>query len=90
MALIQAMKRIPKTFGALVESILGRILSWAVSSKSTRVDFVCDTYPDVSIKNLERSKRADAGSTVIMILGPQQKAPRQFKKFLSVELKQKE
>ena len=84
MALIQTIKRIPETFGDLVESILVRILSSAANSKSTRVDFVCDTYPDISIKNLERSERADAGSTVIMILSPQQKVPRQFKKFLSV------
>lgn len=84
MALIQSIKRVPETFGDLVESILTRILSAAAHSKSTRVDFVCDTYPDLSIKNLERSQRADPGSTVIMILGPQQKVPRQFKKFLSV------
>ena len=84
MALIQTMKHIPETFGALVEVLINRILSAAASSKSTRVDFVCDTYPDVSIKNLERNKRAGVGSTVIMILGPQQKVPRQFKKFLSV------
>jgi hypothetical protein len=25
------------------------------NSKSKRVDFVCDTYPDISIKNMERS-----------------------------------
>ena len=84
MALIQSIKRVLETFGDLVESILTRILSSAVNSKSCRVDFVCDTYPDISIKNLERSERADAGSTVVMILGPQQKVPRQFKKFLSV------
>ncbi|CAB3997096.1 Hypothetical predicted protein [Paramuricea clavata] len=84
MALIQTIKRIPETFGALVKVIMNRILSSAASSKSTRVDFVCDTYPDVSIKNLERSKRAETGSMMIMILGPQQKVPRQFKKFLSL------
>ena len=84
MALIQTIKRIPETFGALVKVIINRILSSAASSKSTRVDFVCDTYPDVSIKNLERSKRAETGSIMIMILGPQQKVPRQFKKFLSL------
>ena len=74
MALIQSIKRVPETFGDFVESILTRILSSAVNLKSSRVDFVCDTYPDISIKNLERSERADAGSTI----------PRQFKKFLSV------
>ena len=84
MALIQSIKHVPETFGDLMESILTRILSSAVNSKSSRVDFVCDTYPDISIKNLERNERVDAGSTVIMILGPRQKIPRQFKKFLSV------
>lgn len=84
MALIQMMKHIPQTFGKLVEIILGRILSLASNSKSTRVDFVCDTYPDVSIKNMERSSRADGGSTIVRILGADQKVPRQFKKFLSV------
>ena len=73
MALIQMMKDIPNTFGKLVEIILGRILSLASNSKSTRVDFVCDTYPEVSIKNMERSSRADEGSTVVRILGADQK-----------------
>jgi hypothetical protein len=69
MALIQMMKHIPDTFEKLVEIILGRILSLASNSKSTRIDFVCDTYPDISIKNMERSSRADGGSTVVRILG---------------------
>lgn len=83
MALIQTTKNIPQNFGSLVEIILKRILALASSSKSTRVDFVCDTYPDISIKNIERSNRAGEGSTLIRILGPHQKVPRQFKKFLS-------
>ena len=84
MALIQTMKHIPDTFGQLLEMILGRILSWPSNLKSTRVDFVCDTYPDISIKSMERSGRAEGGSTVVRILGADQKVPRQFKKFLSV------
>ena len=28
------------------------------TSNEMHVDFVCDTYPDVSIKNAERSRRA--------------------------------
>jgi hypothetical protein len=82
MALIQMMKHIPDTFEKLVEIILARILS--SNSKSTRVDFVCDTYPNISIKNMERSNRADGGSTLVRILGADQKVPWQFKKFLSV------
>ena len=84
MALIQTIKHIPETFGAFVEVMLKRILSLASNARSKRVDFVCDVYPDVSIKNIERSKRAGNGSTVIRILSPEQKVPRQFKKFLSV------
>ena len=83
-ALNQTMKHIPNTFGKLVEMILGRILSWASNLKSTGVDFMCDTYTDISIKNMERSGRAEGGSTVVRILGPDQKVPQQFKKFLSV------
>ena len=78
MALIQMMKHIPNTFGTLVEVILGRILSLASNSKSARVDSVCDTFPDVSIKNIERSNRANEGSTVVRFLGADQKVPRQF------------
>ena len=84
MALIQTIKHIPESFGAFVEVMLKRILSLASNARSKRVDFVCDVYPDVSIKNIERSKRAGNGSTVIRILSPEQKVPRQFKKFLSV------
>ena len=52
MALIQTTKNIPQTFGAFVEVVLKRVLSLASSLKSTRVDFVCDTYPEISIKTL--------------------------------------
>ena len=84
MALIQTIKHIPESFGAFVEVMLKRILSLASNVRSKRVDFVSGVYPDVSIKNIERSKRAGNGSTVIRILSPEQKVPRQFKKFLSV------
>ena len=84
MAIIQTIKNVPETFGTLVEELLRRIISHALGGKSTRIDFVCDRYPDVSIKNLERNKRAVGGSTVIKILGPKQRVPKQFKKFLAV------
>ena len=45
---------------------------------------ICDSYPDVSIKNLERNKRASGGGTIIKILGPKQRLPKQFKTFLAV------
>lgn len=84
MALLQTLKSIPGTFGELAELIVKKLLASAQSSNSTRVDFVCDRYPEVSIKGLERSKRAEAGGTVVKILGPNQKVPKQYNKFLSV------
>lgn len=50
---------------------------------STRIDFVTDTYPDISIKNAERAKRACHGSVKIRITGPKQRCPKQWKKYLS-------
>ena len=47
------------------------------------VDFVSDTYPPVSIKNIEREKRSVSGVTRITIGSATQKVPRQFEKFLS-------
>ena len=90
MALIQMIKHIHESFGGFVEVMLKRILLLASNARSKRIDFVRDVYPDVTIKNIERSKRAENGSTVIRILSPEQKVPRQFKKFLSVIGKNKE
>ncbi len=83
MAIIQTMKNVPETFGLFAESLFQSIISLADTSNSSRVDFIVDTYPDISIKNLERNRRAAGGSAVIKIMGPTQKVPRQFKKFLS-------
>lgn len=47
------MRVIPDTFGEWIDIILGRNLLFESNSKSARVDFVCNTYPDVSIKNME-------------------------------------
>ena len=44
---------------------------------------MCDTYPEISIKDIERSNHASEGSTVIRIIDPQQEVPRQLKKFLA-------
>eukprot|EP00794_Sanderia_malayensis_P000765 gene765-55_t len=83
MAIIQTMKNVPETFGSFADSLFQTIISLAAACNSSRVDFVVDTYPDISIENLERNKRAAGGATVIKIMGPNQKVPRQFKKFLS-------
>ena len=83
MAVMQAMRSRPDTFGELAETILQNILQLALQHKCTRIDFVTDQYPLISIKNIERSCRADAGSQRMQIFGPDQRTPTQWKKFLS-------
>ena len=61
MALLQSMKIRSTTFGELALEILARIVQMARYSNSKRVDFVCDRYPDHSIKDLERKKRSQGG-----------------------------
>ena len=80
LAVIQTMKDLPKTFGSLAECIIKRVINTAKSFHASRVDFICDQYPEISIKNLERSKTAEIGSTLIRICNAEQKLPRQFKK----------
>ena len=82
MAIIQAVTKVPTTFGELASSILHTVLNVAKTSK--RIDFVCDSYPDLSIKNLERDKRASYGQVITKVTRPSQSCPRQWKKFLSV------
>lgn len=83
MALLQALGKIPSTFGEVGNLILSNIVSMARHYKCSRVDFVTDTYPSVSIKNIERSRRASSGSQKIKIHGKEQKTPLQWKKFMS-------
>ena len=83
MAFLQTISSIPLTFGELSTLILTQIIKIAVSLRCSRVDFVCDRYPDTSIKNLEREKRAADGAQVFKIYNDQQKVPKQWKKFLS-------
>lgn len=75
MAYFQALISIPETFGELAEIVLSRF------PKCKRIDFVADTYSDVSIKNIERLRRG-CGET-FLIKGPKTKIPRDWKKFLS-------
>lgn len=48
------------------------------TSLARRIDFVTDRYPEISIKHLERRKRAR-----VKITGSAQKCRRQWKKYLS-------
>ena len=83
MALLQSLKNIAATLEELAKKVLDKVISSAMSHKSTRVDFVTDTYPVVSIKGTERTRRAGKGSEVINIYGKTQKTPSQFTKFLA-------
>ena len=84
MALLQMLKDIPETFGDLAERIVCIIINLVKKAQGNRVDFVSDTYPLISIKNIEREKRSMSGVTRIRIGSATQKVPRQFKKFLSL------
>ena len=44
---------------------------------------MCDRYRSQSIKNCERERRAVCGTQVFKITKPEQKTPKQFKKFLA-------
>ena len=81
MAVLQAMKEIPATFEELATSVFHSVVPQTTLAR--RVDFVTDRYPDVSIKNPERAKRASVGVVKVNITGGGQKCPKQWKKFLS-------
>ncbi|XP_061915901.1 uncharacterized protein LOC133658193 [Entelurus aequoreus] len=83
MAVIQAMHSKPATFGELADNLPQYVVKIALQHKCTRIDFVIDQYPEISIKNLERSRRAEGGTQQVQIYGRDQKAPTQWKKFLS-------
>ena len=65
MAMLQMVTRIPDRFSDLAEMLLTEML--ALSGTATRVDFVGDQYPDLSIKNIERNKRGREGQVVLAI-----------------------
>ena len=56
MALLQTLRKVPATFEEIPPLILSSLVSMATQMNATRVDFVADRYPIVSIKNSERSK----------------------------------
>ena len=83
MAVLQTVNVLPNTFGELAMEVLQKIVNMAISSKSKRVDFVADRYPEHSIKNLERDRRSVNGVNIVRIYGENQRVPRQWKKFMS-------
>ena len=82
MALLQSIKNVPRTFGDLAEYMLKLIIR--TSRNAVRVDFVTDTYPELSIKNLERSKRAAGGSYAVKITASAQRCPQKWAKYLAL------
>lgn len=85
MAVLQSLNvaKIPSTFNQLAQMVLQMVVKLMLLYNSSRVDFVTDRYPDVNIKNCERSRRAAAGYQRIEIFSGDQKTPRQWKKFLN-------
>ena len=81
MALLQTLCKTPDRFSDLAEMVLNRILIHA--GGASRIDFVGDQYPNVSIKNIEREKRGSGGQLIVNITSPQQLCPRQWRKFMA-------
>ena len=83
MAEIQCMKP-PATFGELAAALLKRITGIALSYKCQRVEFVCDTYPALSIKGGERERRGtQKGTQRVTIFGSSQRVPVKYDEFLA-------
>ena len=61
MAILQCMKDTWKTFGEFANSTFVYLVNLAQKWGASRIDFVADRYPQQSIKNAERSKRATQG-----------------------------
>ena len=58
MALIQCLKNSPPVFDELSVTVLKSVIATATRHSRTRVDFVADQYPDMSVKNAEvKTKR---------------------------------
>ena len=84
-ATFHELMNVPATFGEVAERLFNSL------PKSTRVDFVTDTYMPHSIKDIERQRRAasvnvddeDDPDNGLTIEGPSTKVPSNFKEFLS-------
>ena len=60
MALLQSLKRVPRTFSELASFVFQLVESTSPQER-TRTDLIMDQYPYVSIKNPERAKRNAGG-----------------------------
>ena len=84
MAVVHAIKGKWKTFGEFADdAIFVYLVTLSQQWNSTRLDFVSDRYPEISIKNAERTRRAVQGAQKVHILNKDQCVPKQWKKYLS-------
>ncbi len=77
MAVIRAQTHIPDTFDQLAAVVLNSMLGTAVTAP--RIDFVGDQYPIISIKNAERTHRANEGQISVQIAPGSQNLPQKWK-----------
>ena len=80
MCVIQQLPSGLETFGTISDFIIKRI----TKNDSNKVMFITDQYFETSIKGGERERRASSGQIRIMASRPDQLAPKQFKKCLSI------
>lgn len=80
MCILQQLPSGFETFGEVSEYVLKRI----TSNDAKNIFFVTDQYWDQSIKNCERNRRAATGSIRVTASRPDQKLPKQMKKYLSL------
>ena len=80
--ILHSMKGSWKTFSDFADATFA-LLRLACQSKAARLDFVADMYPEISIKNTERSRRAAQGVQIIHILNKNQNVPKQWRQFMS-------
>ena len=59
------------------------LVALAQQCNASRLDFVADCYPVMSIKKAERCRRAEKGVQRIHIYSKDQTVPKQWKKFMS-------
>ena len=72
----------PKTFSNVAESVLSSICRTTLPQPA-RIDFVVDSYHDISIKNTERERRSKSKGRRIKITNGTQKAPSDWNDFMS-------
>ena len=83
MAVLQSTVLVAETYGELAQDIFARLIAVARKFNTSRVDFVSDRYPEQSIKNAEREKRASQGECSVRVYAKDQKVFKPWTKFLS-------